>query len=276
MSSEVGLYYEADSIIHRLDPRVKLLWFLLALAASIATQYDGSVGVFVFISLIVGIALAKLSIKRLILIIAYSIVFFIVTILVWASFYQNVGRQVFYISFANLHVTDVGLLVGTGKFFLIVNPITAILLFFSTVKPYDLVQTFDRLKLPYKAGFIFFLSLRLLPITFRELREIMDVQKSRGIEVDSPNPVKRIANTIPIFVPLIIRIMSVTWEMAITLMVRGFGAGKRSYVKPLKWARRDTIALAVLTTFYLFIIIITLRGFSTYAFIEGVRGYGGY
>ncbi|MGC8983034.1 MAG: energy-coupling factor transporter transmembrane component T family protein [Desulfurococcaceae archaeon] len=271
MSGEVGLYYEADSIIHRLDPRVKLAWFVLALAASIATQFDGSVGVFVFISLIVGIVLARLSLTRLLITIAYSIVFFIVTILVWASFYQDVGRPLFYISIANLRVTDVGLLVGTGKFFLIVNPITAMLLFFSTVKPYDLVQTFDKLKLPYKAGFMLFLSLRLLPLTFRTLREIIDVQKSRGIEVDSPNPVKRIAYTVPVFVPLIIRIMSITWETAITLMVRGFGATKRSYVKPLTWTKKDTVALIVLFAFYTSIILLKLVGFSTYAYIGGFK-----
>ncbi len=271
LSGEIGLYYEADSVIHRLDPRVKLAWFVLALAASIATQFDGSVGVFVFISLIVGIVLARLSLARLLITITYSVVFFIVTILVWASFYQNVGRPLFYIGFANLVVTDVGLLVGTGKFFLIVNPITAMLLFFSTVKPYDLVQTFDKLRLPYKAGFTLFLSLRLLPVTFKELKEIIDVQKSRGIEVDSPNPVKRIAYTIPVFVPLIIRIMSITWETAITLMVRGFGAGKRSYMKPLNWSRRDTIALVVLAAFYISIIALKLVGFSTYTYVEGWR-----
>ncbi|MCC6024776.1 MAG: energy-coupling factor transporter transmembrane protein EcfT [Desulfurococcaceae archaeon] len=269
MSGEIGLYYERDTVIHRLDPRVKLAWFLLALAASIVTQYDGSVGVLVFLTLVAGLVLARLSLLRLLLTIVYSIVFFVVTVLVWASYYQNVGRELFYLSFANLRVTDVGLLVGTGKFFLIINPIIAMIIFFSTVKPYDLVQTFEKLRLPYKAGFALFLSLRLLPLTFREIKNIIDVQKSRGIEVDSRNPVKRVAYTIPVFIPLIIRIMSLTWETSITLMVRGFGASsKRTYVKPLKWTRRDTAALALLLLVYSSIIVLKLMGFSLYTYLQ--------
>jgi len=270
VSGEVGLYYERNTIIHKLDPRVKLIWFALALAASIVTQFDGSVAVFVFLSLVVGLVLARLSLLRILITIAYSIVFFVVAILVWASYYQDVGHTLFYIHFANLRVTDVGLLVGTGKFFLIVNPIIAITIFFSTVKPYDLVQAFEKLRLPYKAGFMLFLSLRLLPVTFREIRSIIDVQKSRGIEVDSPNPVKRVANTIPIFIPLIIRIMSLTWETSITLMVRGFGASqKRVYAKPLKWGKRDTVSVIILLLVYLTVIALKLSGFSIYACLKG-------
>jgi energy-coupling factor transport system permease protein len=272
VSGEVGLYQEGSSIVHRLDPRVKLAWFILALVASVIWQYDGSVSVFIFISLIAGLAFARLSITRLILVITYSIVFFIVTILVWASYYQDTGRVLYYIGFINLRLTDVGLLVGLGKFFLIVNPIVAIMIFFSTTRPYEMIQSLERLRLPYKAGFILFLSLRLLPLTLREIRNIVDVQKARGIEVDSPNPIKRVAYTIPIFVPLIIRIMSLTWETSITLMVRGFGhAGRRTYTKPLRWSRRDTIALIVLIIIYTGISILRIYGFSTYYSILGAR-----
>ena len=86
-----GLYMPRDSVIHRLDARVKLSWFILAFAASIASQWDGSVSVFVYLSLIIGLVLAKISVKRAILTIVYSVIFFLVTTLVWASMYQDVG-----------------------------------------------------------------------------------------------------------------------------------------------------------------------------------------
>ncbi len=266
---EVGLYVEGRSVIHNLDPRVKLLWFVFVLAASIVCQFDGSVSLFIFLSLVVGMALAGLPLKRLLLIIGYSIVFFIVTILVWASYYQDVGRYLF--TFAGVRVTDTGLLVGTGKFFLIINPIVSMLIFFSTVKPYDLVQVFSRIGLPYKAGFMLLLSLRMLSLAVSELRNIMDVQKARGIEVDSRNPFKRVANLIPVFVPLVIRIMSLAWELSITLMVRGFGYSReRSYAFPLRWSPRDTIAIILIAIFYTGIIAVKLAGFSTYYMIAGV------
>ena len=265
---EMGLYVEGRSVIHSLDPRVKLIWFVFVLAASIACQFDGSLSLFIFLSLVVGMALARLPLKRLLLIIGYSIVFFVVTVLVWASYYQDAGRYLF--TLFGVRVTDVGLLVGMGKFFLIINPIISILIFFSTVRPYDLVQVFSRMGLPYKAGFMLLLSLRMLSLAVSELRNIMDVQKARGIEVDSRNPFKRVANLIPVFVPLVIRIMGLAWELSITLMVRGFGYSReRSYAFPLRWGSRDTAALTLIAIFYTSIIALRIAGFSTYYAIIG-------
>jgi len=266
-----GLYMPRDSVIHRLDARVKLFWFILAFAASIASQWDGSVSVFVYISLIIGLALAKISIKRAILTIVYSIIFFLVTTLVWASMYQDVGNYITTFPLINVRLTDVGLLVGTGKFFLIVNPITAFLLLMTTTKMYDLHYVITKAGLPYKAGFMFALALGLLPYTFTEIKNIIDVQKARGLEVDSRNPVKKLVYVIPIFVPLVIRMMSYVWDLSIVLSVRGFGAHpKRSYYFTLRWGRKDTVALFLLLAVYSSLIILKLTGFSTYYFMRGM------
>ncbi len=265
-----GLYLPRDSVIHRLDARVKLAWFLLAFAASVVSQWDGSVSVFVYLSLIVGLVLAKMSVRRAILTIAYSIVFFIVTVLVWASMYQDVGNYIATFPLVNVRLTDVGLLVGTGKFFLIVNPITAFLLVMSTTKMYDLHYIVTRAGLPYKAGFMFALALGLLPYTFNEIKNIIDVQKARGLEIDSKNPVKKIVYVVPIFVPLVIRMMSYVWDLSIVLSVRGFGAHpKRSYYFIPEWSKKDTIALLLLVALYTSIIVLKLTGFSTYHFLRG-------
>lgn len=268
-----GLYLPKSSIIHELDARTKLIWFILAFGASIVSQWDGSVSIFVYLSLIFGLVLAKISVKRAILIIGYSIVFFIVTIMVWASMFQDVGRYLWTFPLANIRITDVGLLVGLGKFFLIVNPITAFLLVVTTTKMYDIVQVFTKMKLPYKFGFMFVLAFGLLPYTITEFKNVMDVQKARGIPVDSKNPVKRIIYTIPIFVPVIIRMLSYTWDLSIVLNVRGFGAStKRTFYFPLKWSRRDTIALLILIPSYLALIVLKLSGFSTYYYLVKALG----
>ncbi len=265
-----GLYMPRDSVIHRLDARVKILWFVLAFAASIASQWDGSVSVFVYASLIAGLALAKISVKRAVLTIVYSVIFFLVTTLVWASMYQDVGNYIATFPLVNVRLTDVGLLVGTGKFFLIVNPITAFLLLMTTTKMYDLHYVVTKAGLSYKAGFMFALALGLLPYTFTEIKNIIDVQKARGLEVDSRNPIKKLVYVVPIFVPLVIRMMSYVWDLSIVLSVRGFGAhSKRSYYFTLRWGKKDTVALLLLLVLYSSIIILKLTGFSTYYFLRG-------
>ncbi|MEM0469475.1 MAG: energy-coupling factor transporter transmembrane component T [Desulfurococcaceae archaeon] len=268
-----GLYLPRDSIIHKLDARVKLVWFILAFAASIASQWDGSVSVFVYASLIVGLTLAKISIKRAALIVAYSIVFFVVTVLVWASMYQGVGTYLWTFPLANIRITDVGLLVGLGKFFLIVNPITAFLLLVTTTKMYDLVQVFTRMGVPYKVGYMFMLAFGLLPYTLMEFKNVIDVQRARGIPVDSKNPVKRIVYTVPVFVPVIIRMLSYAWDLSVVLNVRGFGASKnRTFYFSLKWSSRDTVAVVVLVVLYVLLIALKLTGFSTYYYVVKALG----
>jgi energy-coupling factor transport system permease protein len=267
-----GLYIHRESIIHRLDARVKIAWFLLALVASIACQWDGSVSLFIYISLIAGLAIARIPIKRALLVIIYSIVFFVVTILVWASMYQNVGEVIAVVPLTGIRLTDVGLLVGTGKFFLIVNPITAFLLLITTTRMYDIQQVLNGLGIPYKFLFMFSLALGLLPATFNEIRSVVDVQKSRGIEVDSRNPVKRIVYSASIFIPVVIRMMSYVWDLSIVLYARGFGlSAKRTYYFELRWSRRDTIALIILTLIYGSITAAKLIGFSTYYWLRGLR-----
>jgi len=266
-----GLYLQRDSIIHRLDARVKIAWFLLAFAASVACQWDGSLSVFVYVSLIIGLALAKISIKRALLTVIYSVIFLLVTVLVWASMYQDVGNYIATFPLANIRLTDVGLLVGTGKFFLIVNPITAFLLLVSTTRMYDLHYVFTKAGLPYKAGFMFALALGLLPYTFVEIKNIIDVQKARGIAIDSRNPVRRIIYVVPIFVPLVIRMMSYIWDLSIVLSVRGFGASpKRTYYFIPRWGLRDTVALIILVLIYSSLIALRVVGFSTYDLLRGV------
>lgn len=265
-----GLYVQRDSIIHSLDARVKFAWFLLAFAASVACQWDGSLSVFVYLSLIFGLALARIPIRRAFAIIAYSIVLLVATMVVWASMYQDEGRYLFTLPLAEVRITDVGLLVALGKFFLIVNPITAFILLVSTTRFYDIIQVLSILRLPYKAGFLLIFSLGLLPYVFAEFRNVMDVQRARGIDIDSRNPVKRIMYTIPVFVPVIIRTMSYVWDISIVLLIRGFGySGKRTFYFPLRWTRRDTVALAILASYYLAIVALRLAGFSTYYFIVG-------
>ncbi|MEM1611633.1 MAG: energy-coupling factor transporter transmembrane component T [Sulfolobales archaeon] len=266
--SELGLYVDRKSLIHSLDPRVKILWFAMVLISSIICQFDGSVSSLIFISLLIGMILARLPLIRFLLTFLYSSIFFLVAILVWASYYQNTGEYLFTFPLAGIRITDVGLLVGTGKFFLIVNPVIAMTIFLSTVKPYDLIQVSTKLGLPYKAGFMFLLSLRMLTLAVTEIRNIMDVQKARGIEVDSKNPVKRVSNMIPVFIPLIIRIMSLAWELSITLMVRGFGYSRvRSYAFPLQWGRKDTLASILIIAIYTSIAVYRLMGFSLYSLI---------
>jgi len=261
--SEYGLYVPKNTPIHRLDARVKVVWIVLVLASSVVCQYDGSVAIFIYLSLIVMMVLAQISVKRALLLIVYSAIFFITAVLVWAAYYQHVGVVLAYIPYIDLKLTDVGLLVGTGKFFLIVNPITAVWISLITTKPYDLVQVSSKLGFSYKIGYTFLIALKLLPTFYDEVKNIIDVQKSRGLKIDSGNIFTKMMSFVPVFVPLMVRMMGSMRELSATLIAKSFGATKtRTYMFEMEWRRRDTAAMILLTSLYVTIAGLKLLGFS--------------
>jgi len=244
-----GIYLERDTLIHRLDPRAKLIWLITVFSLSILFQWNGLYSIPVYISVLLILAASGITVRRALAVVGYNALLFLVAFLVWASLYSNRGELLFVFPIGGVRITDVGLRVGLGKFVLIVAPITAVLVFLSTTRVYDMIQMTQKMGLSVKVGYVFALALSLLPMVIQEAKNIMDIQKMRGVPVDSPNIFTRIRATVSIFVPLIIRLMSTLYIYSAVLTVRGFGlSSKRTYLFELRWRRRDSVfTLAVVT-----------------------------
>ncbi len=243
MSAEAyGLYLPKDTIIHRLDPRAKILWFIVVLASSIAFS-DPRYSIWIYASLIIVGLVARLTPKRFLLVFANSAIFIAACMVFWPRRPQlQVGPVIFELPILHWKYTEIGLLYALGKAILIVNPITAMLIIFSTTFPRDFVQGIMRLGLPYKAGYILMIALRFLPVTVRETKEIIEAQMSRGLEIERGNIIKRIRNYIPIFVPLLVRMVKETVQLGMSMESRCFGAKKqRTFLHELRFTTIDYI-----------------------------------
>jgi len=107
-------------------------------------------------------------------------------------------------------------------------------------------MTFTKLRIPYMYSFAFISAIRFTPILAEELQTIMDAQRSRGLELDRGNPIKRIRRYIPILVPLIVNVLRRSYELAEAMEVKCFGASKkRTFLRELKMKPRDYIVLAI-------------------------------
>jgi len=243
-----GLYVERKSLMHTLDPRSKLAWTLMVVVASISTQFNGLKSLPVFLSTILALTLSGLGSGLAALLIFNSLIFLLVSTLIWAGIYSTQG--VVLLELGWLRLTDVGLLVALGKFFLIVNPILAFVVFFASTKPYHLMWTLEKLKVPHKLALTFVIALSLMPSMVRSAGEVIDAQKARGLALDKGGVLERIRKHIPIIVPLFSKMLTDIWDLSLVLATRGVGYGKKTYVFEPSWRPRDTLFLVLSLAFY--------------------------
>jgi len=244
-----GLYIERRSFFHSLDPRAKLVWALLVLAASIVTQFNGFKSFPIFVSTIVALILSGIGAGLAAILIFNSLIFLLITTLVWAGMYSNQGNMV--LDLWIIKVTDVGLLVASGKFFLIMSPVFAFITFFVTTKPYHVSWTLEKFRVPPKLSTAFVIAVSLLPTMVKATRDVIDVQRLRGLALDKGSIPERLRKYIPIIVPVISRLLSDVWDLSMVLASRYVGySKKRTYLLEPKWVKRDTLFLLFSIIFY--------------------------
>jgi energy-coupling factor transport system permease protein len=108
----------------------------------------------------------------------------------------------------------------------------------------DLGLALEQIHVPFTISFTFTTAVRLVPSMATDAQTVVDAQRSRGLELDKGNPMKRIRNYIPILIPLIISAIRRSVELAEALESRAFGATeKRTAIAILKMRTPDAIAI---------------------------------
>jgi len=130
-----------------------------------------------------------------------------------------------------------------------VTLMSAFSLFFMTTSPDDLGLALEQAHVPYTLSFTFTTAVRLVPTMALDAQTVIDAQRSRGLELDKGNFMKRIRNYIPILIPLIVSAIRRSIELAEALESRGFGASPN---------RQPLIVLRMKSTDYLVIILTAL------------------
>ncbi len=229
-----------NSPIHRLDPRSK---FILTLGYFTAALLFTNVYVLlvIFLVQIPGVLLAR-SVDRWLRSMRGGL---------FLGFFIFVMNAIFGTPIASA-------LAFTVRFFAIMS---AFSFFFMTTSADDLGLALEQIHVPYSISFTFTTAVRLVPTMAIDAQTVVDAQRSRGLELDKGNFIKRIRNYIPILIPLIISAIRRSVELAEALESRAFGAtDKRTSIVTLRMRAADylvilaTIAgLALATYVYLYV-----------------------
>nr|WP_320407213.1 energy-coupling factor transporter transmembrane component T [Thermococcus eurythermalis] len=229
-------YVERDSVLHSLDPRVKIIGMLAGIVSLMFFNDPKVLVPFFLLVLLSGKLLGKLGIGEQLRLLKPLMFIVVLTVIAWPIIYRpRLMGLVFGLSFS-LRLLGFGL-------------ITFQLLM--TTKQRELILGFVKLGLPYELGLTLTIALRYIPTLYIIAGTIMDAQKSRGLELDKGNFLERARKTVPILIPLIVAALKTAHELSIALESRAFGASrKRTFYRDIGMTGRDYVALgAVLVSF---------------------------
>ena len=244
----LGRYIPGNSIIHRLDPRSKLLaMFLFILLIFWANNLVTNLLLFVFVFSLV--LLSKVPLKFFLKGIQ-SMVFIIAFTTLFQLFLTSGGATIF--QFAFIRITEAGLSqagIIFSRFILIIFFSTLLTL---TTTPLSLSDTVESLLKPLKVfkvpaheiGLMLSMSLRFVPTLMDDTTRIMNAQRARGVDFGEGKLVQKVKSIIPILIPLFASSFKRADALAIAMEARGYNGGEgRTRFRRLAWKRNDSLAI---------------------------------
>lgn len=250
----IGQYYPGDSLIHRLDPRTKIIFtFALVAGLFIATTFTGFLVVGVFVLLSVFTARVPLG---LILRSMRPILFLLVlTVSLHALMSGGPDAHVLW-TIGPVNITKEGLTTGAFMGLRLGLLIIASSLLTLTTSPIQLTDGMEHLLQParrigvpaHELAMMMTIALRFIPTLMEEADKIMKAQLARGADLRSGGLLSRARALIPILVPLFISAFRRADELALAMEARCYRGGEgRTRYQQLKYGRLDLYAAAIMT-----------------------------
>lgn len=248
-----GRFVQADSLVHRLDPRCKILCLVAVLGGLFAGTVP-SAFILWCLFLLVLCAISKLSVGA-VLRSARSVRALVVITFVLDLFWTP-GREL--VSVGPLSVTAEGLIMAAALSLRLCLLVIFAGLLMMTTSPMAFSDGLERLFSPLRRiglptsefAMMMTIALRFIPTLFEETDRIVRAQLSRGADLESGGPIRRARAFLPILVPLFVLVFRRAETLASAMESRCYVPGAaRSRLHPLAWTRRDTAALLVTCAF---------------------------
>ncbi len=244
----LGQFFPGNSLIHRLDPRSKIIFTVLFIVIIFLCKDLVSYGL-VLASLLVLVAISKVEPKVFVKGMK-PVVFIVVCTAILNLFYTD-GNVLWSLGF--LKITEEGLWKAFYMVLRILMLICSTLLLTYTTSPILLTDGLERLLRPLKkVGFpvhelsmMMSIALRFIPTLIQETDKIINAQKARGADFDSGNLMQKAKALIPILIPLFISSFRRAEELAIAMECRCYhGDEGRTSLRQLSLHGRDWAFMA--------------------------------
>lgn len=255
----LGQYYPADSVIHKLDPRVKLFGTMVYIISLFCFQGVVAFGI-ATIFLVVVIKASKVPFKFMVKGLKAIMILLLITAVF--NIFLTPGDVIF--SVWKLSITKQGLKSAVLMAIRLIYLILGTSIMTLTTTPNQLtdglekaLHPLNKIKVPVHAiAMMMSIALRFIPILIEETDKIMKAQMARGADFESGNLIKKAKSMIPLLVPLFVSAFRRADDLAMAMEARCYNGGEgRTKMKPLKYAARDRKAYLVLVLYFAAIIL---------------------
>lgn len=246
----LGQFYPGDSILHKLDPRVKLLGTVIfVISLFMFDSFYGYIAATLFLAAM--IIISKVPFSFMIKGLKSVVILLIFTSLI--NMFLTPGELLCEIG--PLSITKQGVRLAVFMLIRIVLLIVGSSIMTLTTTPSNLTDGLEKglgflkiFKAPvHEVAMMMSIALSFIPILLEELDKIMKAQQARGADFESGNIIKRVKSMVPILIPLFISAFRRSNELAMAMETRCYRGGEgRTKMKPLVYKGRDYAAYLIL------------------------------
>ena len=256
----LGQYYQTESVIHKMDPRVKLggtILFIISLF--FFKNYAGYVIAALFLGLV--IRLSKVPFKFMVKGMKTIVMLMLITVVF--NLFLTPGTPLFTIW--KLTITQEGLKMAISMAVRLTLLIIGSSVMTLTTTPNNLTDGMEKMMGPLKVfkvpvhevAMMMSIALAFIPILLEETDKIMKAQIARGADFESGNIFKRAKAMVPLLVPLFISAFRRANDLAMAMEARCYRGGEgRTKMKPLVYHKRDYIAYGCIAAYMVVSIVV--------------------
>lgn len=255
-----GQYYPTGSVVHRMDPRMKLLLTIMfVVAIFFVNTYFGfmlTAAVLLFIILIAK--LPMLSVLKSV----RAIIFIVIFAAIINLFMIRDGEVLW--SWKVLQITDQGVhttIKMTLRLVLLISGASLLTLTTTPVEVADgtesLMKPLALIKVPvHDIAMIMSIALRFIPTLFEETQKIIAAQKARGASFDTGGLIARAKSLLPVLIPLFVNSFRRADELAFAMDARCYNATeKRTKMKVMRFGVADFVAFIIIAAYFVAVLL---------------------
>lgn len=265
-----GQYYPGKSLLHRMDPRMKLVLTFALIVFMFVCKSFASLAVIVLLTL-TAVALSGVPAKMIFKSIKPVLIILVFTAVLNVFYTHGTAENgdILWLSFWNgkFEIWDKGVYTAVFTMIRIVALVVVSSLLTYTTTPTMLTDALERLLSPLKIfhikvhtlAMMMTLALRFIPTLIEEIERIMNAQKARGADLETGGIIQRAKALVPIFIPLMVSSFRRAYELALAMTCRCYTGGDgRTRMKQMKLKARDFICLFVCLLFTAGVILLNI------------------
>lgn len=242
-----SLYTHKDSLIHKLDPRTKMIFVVFVVISSFVLN-DPALQLVLLVVLFPLVVISKLVKPYLISI--QFLLLFAVLIMTVHGIYNPIGKTPIFEIFGGLTFKYESMVYASVMSFRILVIGTAAVLFVMSTHPSDMASALVKWKVPHSFAFILLSTFQIIPIIAREAKIVMEAQQARCLDVKG-SLIQRVKNLVPMFAPLFIITFMKVHQLSYVLECRAFSRkGRKTSLRESKITSLDyTFLVGMLIAF---------------------------